>query len=171
MRSLSNSQPNVCPARQAAAYVLDQGCDGFWISFSFLLVAAFQMNAPIATPIIVITRTQSIAIHQALLEDELLVSSRVGADVGAGVLTLASAIVETATVVLVAVEIADASVVVVQVPEHPPVYALVSSTPESVITNVTVAVRLLADELIAMPDLYEEHGEVHASTATPNPFS
>ena len=142
-----------------------------WISSLFLVVATFQINAPIATPTITITRTQSIAIHQALSEDELLLSSRVGAAVGAGVLTLAAAIVETVTVVLVAVEIADASVVVVQVPEHPPVYALVSATPESVITKVTVAVRLLDDELIAMPELYEEHGEVHASTATPNPFS
>ena len=142
-----------------------------WISSLFLVVATFQINAPIATPTITITRTQSIAIHRALSEDELLLSSRVGAAVGAGVLTLAAAIVETVTVVLVAVEIADASVVVVQVPEHPPVYALVSATPESVITKVTVAVRLLDDELIAMPELYEEHGEVHASTATPNPFS
>lgn len=88
--------------------------------------------------------------------------------VGAAVTTLAVSIVETVTVVLVAVEIAEASVLLVHVPVHPPVYADVSETSVSVITKVTVAARLLAaDELIETPVLYEEHGEVQAPTATP----
>ena len=93
-----------------------------------------------------------------------------GVDTGVdpAVVTLAVEIVETVTVVLVAVEIAEASVLLEHVPEHPLLYRDVSETPESVITKVTVAARLLeADELIAMPVLYEEHGEVHAPTATP----
>jgi len=90
------------------------------------------------------------------------------ADVGADVVTVAVAIVETVTVVLVVAEIAEASVLLVQVPEHPPVYADVSEAPESVITKVTVAARLLvADELIEMPSLYVEHEEAHAPTAIP----
>ena len=89
-------------------------------------------------------------------------------DVGACVVLLAVASVETVTVVPVAVAILAASVVLVQVPEHPPVYAEVSDTPVSVITKVTVAARLsVADEAIEMPVLYEEHGAVHAPTATP----
>jgi len=84
------------------------------------------------------------------------------------VVTMAVASVETLTVVLVVAEIAKASVLVVQVPEHPPVYADVSEAPESVITKVTVAARLLvADELIEMPSLYVEHEEAHAPTAIP----
>ena len=80
---------------------------------------------------------------------------------GADVVTLAVEIVETLTVVPVAVEIAEDSVVASQVPEHPPVYAEVSDTPVSVITKVTVAARLsAADEAIEMP------GEVHAPTAS-----
>ena len=48
-------------------------------------------------------------------------------------------------------------------------YAEVLETaPVNVITNMIVAERLLvADELIEMPSLYEEHGIVHAPTATP----
>ena len=88
--------------------------------------------------------------------------------VGADVVTLAVASVETVIVVPVAVAILAASVVVVQVPEHPPMYAEVSDTPVSVITKVTVAARLsVADEAIEMSVLYEEHGAVHAATATP----
>jgi len=90
------------------------------------------------------------------------------AGVGADVVTVAVVIVETVTVVLVVAEIAEASVLLVQVPEHPPVYADVSEAPESVITKVTVAARLLvADELIEMPSLYVEHEEAHAPTAIP----
>ena len=63
---------------------------------------------------------------------------------------LAVASVETVTVVPVAVAILAASVVLVQVPEHPPMYAEVSDTPVSVITKVTVATRLpVADEAIS----------------------
>ena len=92
----------------------------------------------------------------------------VGAAVGANVVTVAVASVETLTVVLVVAEIAEASVLVVQVPEHPPGDADVSEAPESVITKVTVAARLLvADELIEMPSLYVEHEEAHAPTAIP----
>lgn len=88
--------------------------------------------------------------------------------VGADVVTPAVEIVETLTVVPVAVEIAAARVLVVQLPEQPLVYAEVSEIPESVITKVTVAARLsVANELIEMPVLYEEHGEAHAPTATP----
>ena len=99
-------------------------------------------------------------------------SIAVGAAVGADVVTVAVVIVETVTVVFVEAESAEASVLVVQVPEHPPVYADVSEAPESVITKVTVAARLLvADELIEMPPLYVEHEEAHAPTALPYPFS
>ena len=89
--------------------------------------------------------------------------------VGASVVTLAVAIVETMIVVPIAVAILAASVVLVQVPEHPPVYAEVSDTPVSVITKVTVAARLsVADEAIEMPVLYEVHEEeLHAPTASP----
>ena len=84
------------------------------------------------------------------------------------VVTLAVASVETVIVVPVAVAILAASVVLVQVPEHPPMYAEVSDTPVSVITKVTVAARLsVADEAIEMPVLNEAHGEMHAPTATP----
>ena len=86
----------------------------------------------------------------------------------AAVVTLAVESDETLTVAPVAVEIAAASVLAVQVPEHPPVYAEVSASPESVITNVTVVALLAAaDEAIEMPVVYEEHGEVHAPTAAP----
>ena len=92
----------------------------------------------------------------------------VEAGVDPAVVALAVEIVETVTVVLVAVEIAEASVLLVHIPEHPLAYGDVSETPESAITKVTVAARLLAaDELIETPVLYEEHGEVHAPTATP----
>jgi len=83
--------------------------------------------------------------------------------------TLAEKITETVTDVPVDVEIADASVLVLQLPEHPEVYADMSETAlVSAVVKVTVAVRLLVtDEPIEMPVLYEEHGEVHAPTATP----
>ena len=46
--------------------------------------------------------------------------------------------------------------------------SILTDTPESVITKVTVAARLLvADELIEMPSLYVEHEEAHAPTAIP----
>ena len=53
-------------------------------------------------------------------------------------------------------------------PEHPLEYAELPEVPEIVRTNVTVEARLLAvaDESIETPSLYEEHGAVHALTAT-----
>ena len=83
--------------------------------------------------------------------------------------TLAEKITETVTDVPVKYEIADASVLVLQLPEHPAVYADMSETPlVSDVVKFTVAARLLiTDEPIEMPVLYEEHGEVHAPTATP----
>jgi len=106
---------------------------------------------------------------EIVAELAVLPVSAVGPAVGADVVTVAVAIVETMTVVLVVAEIASASVLVVQVPEHPPVYTDVSDIdPESVITKVTVVARLpVADEPIEMPSLYVEHGEVHAPTAMP----
>jgi len=90
------------------------------------------------------------------------------ADAPGAVVKLAVESDETLTVAPVANEISAAIVLAVQVPEHPPVYAEVSESPESVITNVTVAARLLvADEAIEMPVLYEEHEEAHAPTAIP----
>jgi len=107
-------------------------------------------------------------VHTTPRNTEIAAEVAVFPDVGASVVTLAVAIVETVIVVPVAVAILAASVVLVQVPEHPPVYAEVSDTPVSVITKVTVAARLsVADEAIEMPVLYEEHGAVHAPTATP----
>ena len=105
--------------------------------------------------------------HTTPRNTEIAAEVAVFPDSGASVL-LAVDIVETVIFVPVAVAILAASVVLVQVPEHPPVYAEVSDTPVSVITKVTVAARLsVADEAIEMPVLYEEHGAVHAPTATP----
>lgn len=82
--------------------------------------------------------------------------------------TTGGAIAATATVVPVEVEIAEASVLVVQVPVHPPEYADVSTLSASVITKVTVAARLSATvESIEIPVLYEEHGAVHVPIAAP----
>ena len=84
------------------------------------------------------------------------------------VVTVAVEMAETLTVVPVAVEIAAASVLGLQLPEHPLVYAAVSETPESVIVKVIVVARLpVIDEPIEMPVLYEAHGEVHAPAAMP----
>ena len=105
--------------------------------------------------------------HTTPRNAEIAAEVAVFPDSGASVVTLVD-IVETVIVVPVAVAILAASVVLVQVPEHPPVYAEVSDTPVSVITKVTIAPRLsVADEAIEMPVLYEEHGAVHAPTATP----
>ena len=95
------------------------------------------------------------------------VGALVGAMVGATMVVVAVEIVETVVDMPVAVEIADARVLVVQLPEQPLVYALVSAR-VSVITKVTVAARLaVINEPIEMPVAYEEHGRVHAPTATP----
>ena len=84
------------------------------------------------------------------------------------VVTVAVEMAETLTVVPVAVEIAAASVLGLQLPEHPLVYAAVSETPESVIVKFIVVARLpVIDEPIEMPVLYEAHGEVHAPAAMP----
>ena len=96
-------------------------------------------------------------VNSELLSEEVVVT-----------VTTGGAIAETATVVPVEVEIADASVLVVQVPVHPPEYADVSTLSASVITKVTVAARLSATvESIEIPVLYEEHGAVHAPIAAP----
>ena len=82
---------------------------------------------------------------------------------------------ETVTLTPVAVDISAASVVVVQLPEHPPVNAEVSTASVNVILKVIDLAQppilnghtSAADETIEMPVLYEEHGEVHMPTAIP----
>ena len=81
---------------------------------------------------------------------------------------------ETVTLTPVAVDISAASVVVVQLPEHPPVNAEVSTASVNVILKVIDLTHSIptghtsaADETIEMPVLYEEHGEVHMPTAIP----
>ena len=102
------------------------------------------------------------------------VGALVGAMVGATMVVVAVDIVETVADVPVAVEIADVRVLVVQLPEQPLMYHWYSSLSPaksarvSVITKVTVAARLaVTDEPIEIPVAYEEHGKVHAPTATP----
>ena len=96
-----------------------------------------------------------------------MVGAFVGALVGAARVMLAVEIVETLTDVPIAVEIADARVLMVQLPEHPLVYADGSDI-VSIITKVTVAARLpVIDDCTEMPVPYDEHGEVHAPTAIP----